>query len=241
MNFLQVGFAPKHFEYPSGSLVITDEPAIESGAKLYDPAEHGLNPLPMKYRESREFAAAAYPDKDLMAYRNGRRALTRLIMNADRLDACITSAAMSTRKRKASWKILCSRRYCGECCASRFRAGSMPEARLLRARKEIGDDDAKIIANIRVSQFKGQIVVEDFGFYAREHHSALIRQERLIAGVYTLSELPEKLRATAPCSCRRWERDAITKMLWSWRLRCGSGLTRPGRTILNRFIDEAMA
>jgi hypothetical protein len=35
-------------------------------------------------------------------------------------------------------------------------------------RKEIGDDDAKITANILISQFKGQIVIDDFGFYARD-------------------------------------------------------------------------
>jgi hypothetical protein len=74
----------------------------------------------------------------------------------------------------------------------RFYSGATVLVRLNR--KEIGDDDAKIIANILISQFKGQTVIEDFGFYAREHLSALIRQERLIAGVYTLLELPEKLR-----------------------------------------------
>ena len=63
--------------------------------------------------------------------------------------------------------------------------------------KEIGDDDAKIVANVLISQFKGQIVIEDFGFSSREHHAALIREERLMAGIYTLSELPEKLRERA--------------------------------------------
>jgi hypothetical protein len=86
MNHLTIGLADKHFKYPTGSLVITDEPILKRGAKLFDPAKHGLNPLPMQYREAREFAAAVFPDKDLMTYRNGRRALTRLVMNADRLD-----------------------------------------------------------------------------------------------------------------------------------------------------------
>jgi hypothetical protein len=40
----------------------------------------------MEYREAREFAAAVFPDKDLMTYRNGRRALTRPVLNGDRLD-----------------------------------------------------------------------------------------------------------------------------------------------------------
>ena len=71
MNKLVIGLAEKNFEYPNGSLVITDEPILKRGAKIYDPAKHGLNPLPMEYREAREFAAAVFPDKDLMTYRNG--------------------------------------------------------------------------------------------------------------------------------------------------------------------------
>jgi hypothetical protein len=86
MNHLTIGLAEKQFEYPNGSLVIADELILKRGEKLYDPAKDGLNPLPMEYREAREFAGAVFPDKDLMTYRNGRRALTRLVMGADRLD-----------------------------------------------------------------------------------------------------------------------------------------------------------
>jgi hypothetical protein len=45
-----------------------------------------------------------------------------------------------------------------------FYSGATVIARLNR--KEIGDDDAKIVASILISQFKGQIVIEDFGCYA---------------------------------------------------------------------------
>ncbi len=53
------------------------------------------------------------------------------------------------------------------------------------------------MANNLISQHRGPVVIHDFGSYARDHHAALIREERLIAGVYTLSELPEKLRVRA--------------------------------------------
>ena len=66
------------------------------------------------------------------------------------------------------------------------------------------------MANILISQHRLPIVINDFGCYAREHHARLIRDDRLIAGVYTLSELPEKLRDRAilmpkvgkGCRCR---------------------------------------
>lgn len=37
----------------------------------------------MPYRQAREFAAGLFPDKNLMTYRNGRRALTRLVTKSD--------------------------------------------------------------------------------------------------------------------------------------------------------------
>ena len=45
-----------------------------------------------------------------------------------------------------------------------------------------------------MAQFKGQVVVPDLGFYGRDCHVSLIREERLIAGVNFLGELPAKLR-----------------------------------------------
>jgi hypothetical protein len=199
MNYLQIGFGAKTFSYPSGSRVLTGEPILSEGDKLYDPAEHGLNPLPMSYREAREFAAAVYPDKDLMTYRNGRRSLTRLVMNADRLDRLHTGAQMTTKKREVLWRTSYCPRFYGECCANHYHAGFMAGAQLSPAwtERRSGTDDAKVIANILISQFKGPVVIDDFGCYAREHHAALIRQNRLIAGVYTLSELPDKLRDRA--------------------------------------------
>jgi hypothetical protein len=169
---------------------------LKRGEKLYDPAKHGLNPLPMEYREAREFAAAVFPDKDLMTYRNGRRALTCLVMQADRLDRLdysrndddqeakgvvediLLSPLLSTSLRKPipRW----------------FYSGATIMVRLNR--KEIGEDDARIIASILIAQFKGLIVIEDFGFYARPFHTGLVREDRLMAGVFTLSELDEKLR-----------------------------------------------
>jgi hypothetical protein len=54
-----------------------------------------------------------------------------------------------------------------------------------------------VLGLLLMSHAKGQVVVPDFGFYGRDIHSRLIREDRLIAGVNFLSELPEKLRRTA--------------------------------------------
>jgi hypothetical protein len=45
-----------------------------------------------------------------------------------------------------------------------------------------------------MAHYKGQVVVSDLGFYGRDAHVSLIREERLIAGVNFLKELSPKLR-----------------------------------------------
>jgi hypothetical protein len=64
-------------------------------------------------------------------------------------------------------------------------------------RVELGDFDALVLGLLLMSHFDGQLVVPDFGFYGRDIHSRLIREERLIAEVNTLNELPPKLRQMA--------------------------------------------
>jgi hypothetical protein len=68
-------------------------------------------------------------------------------------------------------------------------------ARINRA--ELGDFHALVLGLLLMSHFEGQVIVPDFGFYGRDIHSRLIREERLIAGVNTLNELPPKLRQMA--------------------------------------------
>lgn len=59
-------------------------------------------------------------------------------------------------------------------------------ARLDRAK--LGDFDCKVLANFLISNYKGAVVIPDFGFYGAKHHLALITQNRLIAGVNFLDE-----------------------------------------------------
>jgi hypothetical protein len=73
-----------------------------------------------------------------------------------------------------------------------FNPNSTILARIDRA--ELGDFDCLVLGLLLMAHFKRQIIVPDFGFYGRDLHHAYIREERLIAGVNFLSELPPKLR-----------------------------------------------
>lgn len=59
---------------------------------------------------------------------------------------------------------------------------------------ELGGFDALVLGLLLISNYKGQIVLPDAGFYPPDGHVSLIREGRLIAGVSHLDELPEKLR-----------------------------------------------
>lgn len=65
-------------------------------------------------------------------------------------------------------------------------------AKIDRAR--LGAFDAFIFGSVLVSQYPGQVIISDFGFYARDFYSSLIRQNRLAIGLNALSELGQKMQ-----------------------------------------------
>jgi len=58
-----------------------------------------------------------------------------------------------------------------------FKTKSLILARINRA--ELGDFDALILALFLIEQSKGQVIVPDFGFYGRDVHVSLMREERI--------------------------------------------------------------
>ena len=114
-------------------------------------------------------------------------------------------------------------------------SGASIIARINRA--ELGDHDARILGALLISQFKGQVIVQDFGFYARDFHASLIRENRLIAGVHTLSELNEKLRQmcllveTQAAGCTY--EDALVLAKYAGHV--------PGTKAFNAAVQRAMA
>ncbi len=57
----------------------------------------------------------------------------------------------------------------------------------------MGDFDALVLGLLVMSHAQSQVVVPDLGFCGRDFHSRLIREERLIAGLNFLDELPDSL------------------------------------------------
>lgn len=208
MNRLILGLSDKtdDLQCKPPFLLIDDGPICDafkqrySRAKIFDPSEHSFNPLKeITYQRAREFASVIFGSegKDTLTVRNGKRALTRILLNSEHLDALSVGKSDPEKEAQATIDdVLLSPTLRSVLCKPTnfsFREGrSTIIARVDRA--VLGDYDAHILAALLIQQFSGQVIIPDFGFYARPFHTQLIRQNRLIAGVFTLSELEPKMR-----------------------------------------------
>jgi hypothetical protein len=217
MNQLFVGLT-KQVDPPTRGLFIHDEVPDIPRARIFDPAEHSFNPLKeMDYKKARQLAEVLYTiypqGSDTLTVRGGRRGLAKSLQEFDRLDKLEAKLWKKVQAHNQDKKnneplspveaevlgivsdILLSpvlkRILCSPANFS-IKPNSFILARLNRA--ELGDFDALVLGLFLISHFKGQIIVPDFGFYGRDAHVSLIREERLIAGVNFLSELTPKLR-----------------------------------------------
>lgn len=224
MNILVVGNSEKsehilqRLDLTRPFLIVDDGPLIEALKKPLleatptpnkrklvwpDFSHDSFNPLEgMTYLKARSLATTLYTaspqGENTLTVRNGKRALTRILLeNPKRLDKLRisaakmdagTSEAMDTIKDMLLSPVL-GRVFCNKPTIPK-RASII--ARIDRA--EFGDFDAFILANLLINQFEGQVIVPDGGFYLRDHHSLLIRQDRLMAGANYFGELPERLR-----------------------------------------------
>lgn len=195
---------------PASSFLFIDDGALIDALQLparrkvtlFDIAKHRLNPLHgMDYRRARDFVSvmgAVFPEgADTLTKKNADFVLLNALLDPPLyLDKLLQpdkkDAARQDAYQKIETLLLSPVLRSVLCGPTNFSLRGIVLARLDRA--VLGDFDAFVVASLLISQFKGQVIIPDFGFYGREHHVALVRQGRLIAGVNTLSELPVPLR-----------------------------------------------
>jgi hypothetical protein len=211
MNQLIVGTDKSSFQQVSGNFlfiddgVLIDELDLPSRKKVvrFDVREHRFNPLhKIDYKRARDFVSvidAVFPEgADTLTKKNANFILLEaLLSEPEYLNTLIEQPDKKDAARQDAYQKIQTLMFSPVlsavlCKPINFSLRGIVLARLDRA--VLGDFDAFVLGSLLISQFKGQVVVPDFGFYGREHHIGLIRQGRLIAGVDTLSGLPEKLR-----------------------------------------------
>ena len=167
----------------------------------FDLSTHAFNPLrDMTYTRARAFIGvldAVFPEgEDTLTRKSSNFALLNaLLAGPTRLDRLVPrpgKAVKDTGALDAHQKIqtlLLSpvlKRFL--CNPTNFSLQGIVLAQLDRSR--LSEFDCFVIANLLISNYPGQVVIPDFGFYACAFHSSLIRQRRLIAGVNFLDEVP---------------------------------------------------
>lgn len=200
MNKLLVGVNREH-ELPGGGYFFIDDevPEVRRG-KLFDPERHSFNPL-----EGMTYRRACYLVDALMAlFPGGGSTLTKEGVPNVLLEAFLSKGARLDgllEERSADPSYVSAKRMlervmrspvlrrvlCGEGERFSFSKDAKILARINRA--ELGEFDALALGLFLIGQTKGQVIVPEFGFYGRDLHVSLIREERLIAGVNFLSEL----------------------------------------------------
>ncbi|MGD9921942.1 MAG: hypothetical protein AB7V13_10915 [Pseudorhodoplanes sp.] len=206
MNSLHIGFS-KSITFPPGGFLCIDDtfPDIPK-ARMFDPLRHSFNPLKdITYKSARELADALYTvspqGEDTLTVRNGKRALLKALINHgprtpprfDRIasrDDEVTDIVSDILASPILRQVLC-----GTDRMFSFNPNSQVLVRLDRS--ELGDFDALVLGLLIINHYKGQLVIPDLGFYGRDAHMSLIRQQRLIAGIHFLGELPLRLRQAA--------------------------------------------
>jgi hypothetical protein len=201
-----------------GFLYLHDEPPSDFKGRIFDPRHDGFNPLKELDEEGAEdLVAALYTisaeGANTLTVRNGRRSL---------LEALISQPAPDKSKKKGTWGKLSNHRrkelrfdeVRGDeevtgmvqdilgtslrrrvlCTPSDFSFNPKFKIAVRLNRAELKERTCLILGLLLMSYYKGLFIIPDFGFYGRDIHTSLIRENRLIAGVNDLSELPDKLR-----------------------------------------------
>lgn len=199
MNTLVIG-VHREIEPPKGGyLLLADEVVVPKRGKLFDPTVHSFNPLAgMNYRKacylvdallalfpggSSTLTKEGVPDVLLEAFLGPVGRLDELLQEKSGDPSYVSAERMLRRLMRSPVlrRVLCG----GEQFS--FKRDSKIVARVNRA--ELGDFDALALGLLLIGQTKGQVVVLDGGFYLKDMHVSLIREERLIVGLNFISEL----------------------------------------------------
>lgn len=211
MNLLIVGTNKTKtiLEHLPNSFLLIDDGEIIDAIEIpkrrkvtrFDFTKHSFNPLKnLDYQKAREFISildAVFPEgANTLTKKNSNFILLNALLDKPKtlsslFPRAIKSDPAQTDAYQKIQTLLLSPVLNDILCKSKtlFSLNGILLARLDRA--ELGDFDCFVLANLLISQYRGTVVIPDFGFYGRAHHTRLIRQNRLIAGINFFDEVPD--------------------------------------------------
>jgi hypothetical protein len=250
MNTVVIGLtkAPILEHLPEEFLIVDDGTTIDRikrRARRFDVEKHAFNPLKdMTYQRARAFLDvlnAVFPEgENTLTKRNSNFVLLKALLAEPRMLSELvpkpnpkdTGALDAYQKVQTLLLSPVLERVLETGLSFPFTGTIL--AKLDRA--TLGDFDCFVLGNLLISLYPGPVVIPDFGFYAHKGHMALIRQNRLIAGVSSFDEVPrfktELLLVENKIASKCTPADA--EILANY-----AGL-RPGSNAFNDFVDGAI-
>lgn len=218
-DFLQYATAP--FLLIDGGEIAEEFATAFPAARIFEPSRHSFDPLHnIDHKKARDITSALFSyqehGKTTLTKGEGARALAPLLLELSSLErvpepkkddrgmieaiATVNDLLFSPVLRKV---------FCTKPDFFPHKKRSII-ARINRA--ELGDFDAFFLATFLTLQFQGQVIVPDFGFYGRDFYTALIQQNRLVAGLRYLGEVPTPLqRVLLTIPVEQWHLDQLTR------------------------------
>ena len=185
MNKLYVGLS-KSISIPKGGCLFIDDEVPEiPRARIFDPRFDSFNPLKnIDYKKARAIADmlyTVYPQgENTLTVRNVRRELLDALLQAKRLDQVKGGEEVEGITSDLLMSPVLQQVLCNPKRQFSFNKRSTILARVNRA--ELGEFDALVLGLLLMSHFEGRLVIPDLGFYGRDAHVSLMREERLSAG-----------------------------------------------------------
>jgi hypothetical protein len=255
MNVLTVGTnkAPLFQYLPDTFLLIDDGPFIDQlelpkrlAVTHFDVTKHAFNPLKdISYKRARDLISvldAVFPEGATTLTRKNANfvLLQSLLRKPRRLDQIeyVRDGASKEGVLDATQKI--ETLLLSPVLKSVLtRPTNMSFKKTIVARLDravLGDFDCFVLASLMTSLYPGPVVIPDLGFYGCAIHRALLRQDRLIAGINSFEEVPE-LRSQLLLAPRKIGSHCTAedaKVLAGY-----AGLT-PATNAYNTFVEECI-
>lgn len=205
MNLLVVGSDTSELlkHLPDQFLYIDDKADIplpkRARVTRLDLSTHSYNPLKgMDYTKAREFISildAVFPEgaNTLTKKSSNFELLKALVAKPKHLETLIprgTDAGTLDAYQKIQTILLSPvlRQFLTNPTNFSFKGTILAEL----DRTVLSEFDCFLIANLLISNYRGTVVIPDYGFYACTFHTQLIRQNRLMVGVRFLDEVKHK-------------------------------------------------
>lgn len=172
-------------------------------SSVFDPTKHSLDVLKgMTPRRARDLADVLFsltPEgENTLTARRARSSLMHALAKAEDFERMTFEGEGAEYAKMLVDDMLFIPELASVLCGRKPVFSLVPDKRIIAHldRKKLGDFTCLAIGLVLMNMYKGQVIVPDFGFYARPSHTSLIRENRLIAGLRYLDEVPLPMKRT---------------------------------------------